>query len=137
MSSNIVLAAPEWCGAPGAKDEDIAALRSELPFEPPAEYLDLLRVSNGGEGELALPPLWLQLFDISFALQLWSDTHYRKEYPMLFFFGSNGGFESIAVDMSRPKPWPVVMVDCVAGIESSEVISQSMASFIQAIGRRC
>lgn len=135
MGNIIVLAAPEWSGEPGASYEEIESLKAALPFEPPTEYVDLLRVSNGGEGELALPPLWFQLFDVNFALQLWSDQHYRNEYPNLYFFGSNGGLESIALDMSQPKPWPVVMVDCVAGLESLEIIAPNMASFIYAIGR--
>jgi hypothetical protein len=126
----------EWRRVDGASPPEIAELQSILPFDPPVEYLELLRYSNGGEGELSLQPLWFQLFDIAFAIQLWRDENYRGEYPDLFVFGSNGGLESIAFDMSNSKPWPIVMVDCIAGLDSTRRISSSIEEFIQRIGFR-
>ncbi|WKJ91611.1 SMI1/KNR4 family protein [Methylomonas montana] len=126
----------EWRRVDGASPPEIAELQSILPFDPPVEYLELLRYSNGGEGELSLEPLWFQLFDIAFAIQLWRDENYRREYPDLFFFGSNGGLESITFDMSNFKPWPIVMVDCIAGLDSAGRISSSIEEFIQRIGFR-
>lgn len=126
----------EWRKVDGASQHQIAELFSALPFEPPAEYLEFLRYSNGGEGELALEPLWFQLFDVAFAIQLWQDENYRREYPELFFFGSNGGLESIAFDMSSPKPWPIIMVDCIAGLDSARRISGSIEEFIERVGLR-
>jgi len=107
-----------------------------LSFEPSVEYLEFLRFSNGGEGELALEPLWFQLFDVGFAIQLWQDQRYRNEYPDLFFFGCNGGMESIAFDMSQTYPWPIVMVDCIAGPDSARRISDDIHSFIRMVGIR-
>ncbi|OYY48732.1 MAG: hypothetical protein B7X95_09615 [Methylophilaceae bacterium 17-44-8] len=126
----------EWRKVDGASQPHIAELESALPFEPPAEYIEFLRYSNGGEGELALEPLWFQLFDVAFAIQLWQDDKYRREYPDLFFFGSNGGLESIAFDMSCPKPWPIVMVDSIAGLDSARRISRSIEEFIERVGLR-
>jgi hypothetical protein len=126
----------EWRKVEGASEQEIASLRKVLPFEPPDEYLEFLRFSNGGEGELALDPLWFQLFEVAFALQLWQDQNYRNEYPDLYFFGSNGGGESIAFDMSQPEPWPIVMIDCIAGLESARRISLNIQSFIQKVGIR-
>ncbi len=126
----------EWRRVEGASEQDLARLREALPFEPPVEYLEFLRFSNGGEGELALDPLWFQLFEVAFAIQLWQDQNYRNEYPDLFFFGSNGGMESIAFDMRQPQPWPIVMVDCIAGIESARRIAENIQSFIQKVGIR-
>jgi hypothetical protein len=130
------LAGREWHAVDGASNGEIESLLAALPFEPPPEYIALLRLSNGGEGELALPPLWFQLFDVAFAIRLWQDRHHRSEYPNLFFFGSNGGLESIAFDMSNNQPWPIVMVDCVAGVESAENIASNVGRFIAAVGMR-
>ena len=126
----------EWRKVDGASQPHITELKSALPFEPPAEYIEFLRYSNGGEGELALDPLWFQLFDVTFAIQLWRDDYCRRVYPDLFFFGSNGGLESIAFDMHCPKPWPIIMVDCIAGLDSARHISHSIEEFIERIGLR-
>ena len=124
----------DWAGNAPATAEDIAALRAGLPFDPPPEYIELLNVCNGGEGELALAPLWFQLFDTKFALELWRNRDYRANFPDLFFFGSNGGLESIALNMRAEGDWPVVMIDCIAGMESAQQIAANMHQFIQAIG---
>jgi hypothetical protein len=126
----------EWRKMDGASERQITELKSALPVELPAEYLEFLRYSNGGEGELSLEPLWFQLFDVAFAIQLWQDENYRREYSDLFFFGSNGGLESIAFDMSSPKPWPIVTVDCIAGLDSAHRISGSIEEFIERVGFR-
>jgi hypothetical protein len=110
-AENFSLDGREWRAKQGASGTEIEALLGALPFQPPPEYIALLRLSNGGEGELALRPLWFQLFDVAFSIQLWQDQHHRNEYPNLFFFGSNGGLEFIAFDMSRTQPWPIVMLD--------------------------
>jgi len=131
-----ILASPErrWTRNAPATDCELAQLRAELPFQVPSEYIEFLRVCNGGEGELALPPLWFQLFDTTFALELWRNDHYRRNFPALFFFGGNGGLESIAIDLRVPDRYPIVMVDCIAGLESAKEIARNMREFIEAIG---
>lgn len=124
----------KWHRENPATIDDISKLHTQLPFQAPDSYINLLMFSNGGEGELALPPLWLQLFDIQFVIQFWQDSHYRKEFPYLFFFASNGGLESIAFNMEGQEPWPIVMVDCIAGLESAKQIANNIEEFIQAIG---
>ncbi len=123
-----------WSRKEPASEAEIAYLKSSVEVQLPAAYIDLLRVSNGGEGELALAPLWFQLFDIAFAIELACDHFYVSEFEGLFFFGSNGGLESVAFDMRCPPPWPVVMVDCIAGVDSAEQIAKDISEFIAAIG---
>jgi hypothetical protein len=50
------------------------------------------------------------------------------------FFGSNGGLESIAFDLRVGPPWPIVMIDQIAGPESAKEIAANMGAFIEAIG---
>jgi len=120
-----------WAANALATGEEIAQLLDELPFSPPEEYIELLRVCNGGEGELALHPLRFQLYDTKFAIELWKNEDYRPGFADLFFFGSNGGTESIAIDL---KAWRIVMVDCMAGPDSAEEIASNMRDFIDAVG---
>jgi hypothetical protein len=123
-----------WSGNPPASEDDILRLVESCRVKPPDEYLALLRFSNGGEGDLALPPLLFVLFDVDEALRTWSDSFYREEFTDFLFFGGNGGLEQIAFDLRRGEPYPIVMIDPIAGSESAEEIAPDMARFIEAIG---
>lgn len=67
-------------------------------------------------------------------MTLASDGFYKEQFPRIFFFGSNGGLESIGLDMRGSQPWPIVAIDCIAGLDSLVTISANMADFIEAIG---
>jgi hypothetical protein len=57
----------EWQAKAPASELEIALLESQARADLSAEYLELLRFSNGGEGPLALPPLWFQLYAVKIA----------------------------------------------------------------------
>lgn len=124
----------QWHGNTAASEEEIALLRSQARSELPAEYLDLLRFSNGGEGPLALSPLWFQLYPVSDCLDLCHRGSVLKDFRDFMFFGSNGGLESLAFDLRGNQPWPIVAIDKVAGPSSAEQIAANMAEFVQAVG---
>ena len=121
-----------WLGAPGIAEEQLQELVRKFP-ELPAEYLELLRVNNGGEGELNLPPRWFQLYDAQTVMEI-ASMEITELHPGFIFFGSNGGLETIAFNIRGTAPWPVVMLDTVAGPDSAVQIAQSVGEFIQAIG---
>lgn len=75
----------QWTAAPGATASDVNRLTAAVQVELPAEYLDLLKHSNGGEGELAVRPGWFQLYDVDFAAEMWSDQFYRSKFPDYYF----------------------------------------------------
>jgi hypothetical protein len=122
-----------WVPRAAATNRQIDALRKTVGFALPSRYVEFLLESNGGEGELALAPLWLQLFDAEMVARIAGDK-FTREFPGLFFIGSNGGLEYIAFDMRGPFPWPIVMVDPIAGLESAEKVADSFDAFIEAIG---
>ncbi len=123
-----------WSGNPPASEEQILSLIQSCKVKLPAEYLDLLRFSNGGNGELALPPLLFVLFDVDEVLNILNDSFFQETFPDLLFFGDNGGLEKIAFDVRRGEPYAVVMIDTIAGAESAVEIAPTMARFIEAIG---
>ncbi|MDT5060472.1 MAG: hypothetical protein QOH63_931 [Acidobacteriota bacterium] len=123
-----------WSGNPPATEESILRLVQSCKVKLPDEYLDLLRFSNGGEGDLALPPLLFVLFDVDEILEMLEDSFYREEFPDFLFFGGNGGLEKIAFDVRKGVPYPIVTVDPIAGSESAVEIAPNMAQFIEAIG---
>jgi hypothetical protein len=123
-----------WNAAPPGTEAAIRSLQRSAPIELPSEYLDLLRYSNGGDGPLALPPLYFMLYSAEFAAELNASAEHQDLYPRYFVFGSNGGLESIAFDMRAAKLCPVVVYDPVAGVESAVVIAADMESFLSAVG---
>jgi hypothetical protein len=137
MSVRHVLSQPkrEWQAEAPASEVEIALLESRARANLPAEYLELLRFSNGGEGPLALPPLWFQLYPVKDCIDLrHANQHVLENFPTFMFFGSNGGLESIAFDLRVGPPWPIVMIDQIAGPESAKEIAPNMGAFIEAIG---
>lgn len=124
----------EWSRRPPASEEAIERLRQESAGGLPKEYVALLRYSNGGEGPLALPPLYFMLYEAEYTSELNQSADQRKLYPGFLVFGSNGGLEAIAFDTRGKEPWPIVMYDPVAGTESAVTIAENMGDFIRAIG---
>lgn len=57
-SGGRVLQNREWHKVDGASADAIAALKSLAPVDLPESYYALLTFSNGGEGPLAVQPLW-------------------------------------------------------------------------------
>ena len=123
-----------WAPGPPGDEAAIRALQLSAPVELPSEYIDLPRHSDGGEGPLALPPLYFMLYPAEYAAELNASDEHRDRYPGYFVFGSNGGLESIAFDVRDARPWRIAMYDPVAGVESAVVIAEDMASFMPAIG---
>jgi hypothetical protein len=124
----------EWAAKAPASEAEIAFLELKARADLPAEYLELLRFSNGGEGPLALPPLFFQLYSTEDCIALCHDSESVEQFPAFMFFGSNGGMESIAFDLRVGPPSPIVMIDRIAGPASAEQIAADMDTFIEAIG---
>jgi len=126
----------EWHAEPGAAEDELTSLETALPFQLPSNYRELLIASNGGEGPLAVSPLRLCLYDVAFAKEIWRDPFYREQFADYFFIGSNGGGESIGIEISSGKAGCIVDIDCIAGEESKEVIARDFCEFISMVGRR-
>ncbi|HVI77884.1 MAG TPA: hypothetical protein VM715_06915 [Candidatus Acidoferrum sp.] len=72
----------EWQAKAPASEVEIALLESQARADLPAEYLELLRFSNGGEGPLALPPLWFQLYAVKDCIDLChANQHVLENFP--------------------------------------------------------
>jgi SMI1 / KNR4 family (SUKH-1) len=123
-----------WSGNPPASKDDILRLRESSKIPLPQEYFDLLTFSNGGEGPLALPPLIFVLYSVDEAYEEIIDEDNKDLYPGYIFFGGNGGMEAIAFDVRGNPPWPIVMMDRIAGEESAIEIARDLAQFITAVG---
>src|SRR4051812_46901681 len=100
-----------WTDVPGpAKPAAVARLAAGAPVPLPDEYLALLRLHDGGEGELGAEPGWFCLWPAAEVLTNNREYELPEFLPGFFGFGSNGGGELLALDCRGPRPWPVVMV---------------------------
>jgi SMI1/KNR4 family protein SUKH-1 len=124
-----------WIRQPGASAEEIDRLLAATPCPLPQALVDLLRLSNGGEGDLALPPRFFMLDSVSEIIEGFRDAFLNEEFPGFLFFGGNGGIERIALDVRAGTPvFPVVMIDPIAGSDSAEEIAPDFSTFVTAIG---
>lgn len=135
ISHQLAHASGIWRDAPPASTEAIAALVAQAPIELPSSYLELLLVSNGGEGDLSVNPDWFSLWPAQDVMQH-NESYQIAEYlPGFFGFGSNGGGELLAFDARHSKPWPIVMIPFIP-MEVTEAvqISTGFDEFIFYIG---
>ncbi len=123
----------KWRKSPPASDDEIHWFLDHTRFEWPEEFLDLLRFSNGGAGEISLKPQWFVLSSISEIIDSEKDEFLTENYGGFQFFGGNGGLESIAFDLSKLMK-PIVMIDLIAGDDSAIEIASDIKEFIRAIG---
>ena len=134
LSVKELLDEPEraWSRAEPASEDQLAELVRSTRTEWPEELLDLWRVSNGGSGELALPPAWFNLTPADEVADLNADV--EGSIPERYvFFGTNGGVEMLAIDLSSPKR-AIVAIDPVARPDSAVVIAEEPYDLILAIG---
>jgi hypothetical protein len=124
----------KWSRCPPASEAAIERLRQAASGTIPLEYIALLRYSNGGEGPLALPPLWFMLYDAEHVAKVNQSADQREQFPGFFVLGSNGGLETIAFDTRASESWPIIAYDGIAGAESAMTIAKDMEQFIRAIG---
>ena len=126
--------AREWSAKPPADEDELAELRESVPFELPSEYIELLRYCDGGSGQLDAPPLLFHMDSIAESVE--HNEMWRKEgqYADFWFIGGNGGLETIGFDLRSGPPWPLVMIDCIAGDDSARRIAADMADFVEKIG---
>jgi hypothetical protein len=128
--------AADWFRKAPAPEEAIQALISETGLDFPEEYLGLLRYSNGGEGELAVQPLWFVIFPIEEVVHPNVQATVTDYLPGYFRFGSSGGGCSLLFNTRESRPWKVYWVDDV-GMEE-EYVNESapnFGAFIRAMGR--
>lgn len=127
----------EWRKVDGASTEAIAALKLVAPVDLPESYYSLLKFSNGGEGPLAVQPLWFQLYPAEEAAHIERDGTFREFFKGLFVIGGNGGGEAVAFDLRENAPYPLVAFDMtnIDLQESVRTIAPSFDAALELIGR--
>lgn len=86
----------------GATEEALAALQESLGTRLPADYLDLLRYSNGAVG--IGPNLFVILAPAEEVAENTSGYGAPKYAPGLIIFGSDGCGNLLGIDTRNPEP---------------------------------
>jgi hypothetical protein len=135
MKGRAMLEGRDWYAVGGATAEELSKLRTVAPDNLPSRYLDLLAFSNGGEGPLAIQPYNLCLDPaMTVAETISSENNGQADLHGFLIFGSNGGGEYLAFDTREEAPWPVVVIDMVAGGDSAAIIAPDFDVFYDRIG---
>jgi hypothetical protein len=93
---------------PGATDAMIAESERKLGLKLPAEYVEFLKVSNGGEGFIG-PNAYVMLWPVEELAERNRSYEVGDATPGLLIFGSNGGGEAYGFDIRTPH-FPIVQV---------------------------
>jgi hypothetical protein len=121
----------KWLKNEGASTDALRVLAAAVEVGLPQEYLDLLTFSNGGEGPLPAPFHTLCLDDAESAAEPGRVELFKSLYPGWFIFGSDGGSELYAFDLTGDKPWPVVRFDGIDPEGSVEEVAESFRGLMQ------
>jgi hypothetical protein len=93
----------QWYREAGVSDDALAALVEHANCVLPSAYLDFLRISNGGEGELPVDPLWFIIWPAEEVIDSNHDLEVAKYAPGFFGFAGNGGNEIFHDASPSPK----------------------------------
>jgi hypothetical protein len=97
---------------PGASHAAIAGAEEQLRVKLPREYVEFLRLTDGGEGFIGggYAILWA-VEELHSANQ---DYEFMKYVPGFLSFGSDGGGEAFGFD-TRDSLWSIVEVPFIGG----------------------
>ncbi|MCQ2999949.1 SMI1/KNR4 family protein [Pseudomonas phytophila] len=95
---------------PPAAESSIEALIAATPVPLPCEYLELLRLSDGGEADMSGYPRYVRIWSALKAIENNRDYEVAKWLPGFIGFGDNGGPDMIGFDTRSGPPFPVCSV---------------------------
>lgn len=125
-----------WRSEPPASELVVQRLLTDCGLDLPKAYVDQLRRSNGGEGDLALEPGWVSFWPAEEVVELNRAYEIDESLPGFFGFGSNGGGELFAFKIVSSNCWPVYMIPFTPMEEAYAVlIAQDCETFLRAVGR--
>jgi hypothetical protein len=123
-----------WRSVGPASEEDLKKLRRAFQAPLPDGYVELLRFSNGGEGELGAAPGWFAPWPAADVMHFNRIYEVPERLPGLIGFGSNGAAEMFAFDTRRKQPWPVLAIPFVADdVEQATWVAKDFDAFLALI----
>jgi hypothetical protein len=116
-----------------AKSGAIERLRMWTPFALPADYFELLRVTDGGEGPLAIDPGWFQLWRTEEIPEHYRGYATAEYFPEYLGFGSSGG--GVMLAFKEGAGAKVFGIDfCNSDPNDIWVIADDFQTFVSSMG---
>lgn len=120
-----------WHRQPPADAAIVQELLIQSELNLPKDYLDYLRFSNGGDGDLGDRVGWCSLWPAEEVIQLNRDYEIQQWVPGFFCIGSDGGGEAFVFDTRTPAPWKLYKIPFVCLAEDEAMfVAESFAAFI-------
>jgi len=116
---------------PPLTSKDIAIFEADSGIRLPGDYVDFLRIGNGGEGFIGDSyALFWRLDELK---TLNAEYEVDEFAPGLLLIGSDGGGEAFGFD-TRERSWPVVRVPFVGmDIDLLAVLGRTFPDFLKAL----
>jgi hypothetical protein len=125
----------DWDRKAGCDDAELAVLIKEAPVRLPDDYLEFLRLSNGGDGRLGVSPFWFSIAPAQEVIELNRRNEQATYYPDLYLFGQCDG-NLFAFDLRHPFPWPLVAIDYLdSRRECVDRLGATFTEFVAHLGR--
>lgn len=124
-----------WSKEPPANEASIAQLRLVMPQQVPDEYLEFLRHSNGGSGNLPVRPGMFDFWPAEEIAQHNKLLRVTEEMPGFLAFGRSGGGSIFLFD-TREISCPVYVTSAI-GMGDQEVtfqIADDFCSLLKMLG---
>lgn len=100
----------QYEGDAPAAESSIAALVAATPVSLPCEYVELLRLSDGGEALMMGHPGYVRIWPALKAIENNRDYEVEKWLPGFIGFGDNGGPEMVGFDTRFGPPFRVCSI---------------------------
>lgn len=125
-----------WHRADPANEPDLQALLSHFGDAVPADYLDFLRITNGGEGELPAWPWFFVIWAAETVIERWNEHKMEEFIPRYMAFGSNAGDEMLVFNLESERPDRVYAMPYVGMQPGAEIpVADSFRSFVGKFGK--
>lgn len=118
----------------GASKEEIELLIKSVAKPLPAEYLQLLAMSNGLEGVVGKSEL--MLYNVKMLLVLCAECNFYEAYaPNIMTIGSNGEGENFGIVTSKNPPEYIIAPTGGCHEEDVIVLADSLLGFFKTLNR--
>ncbi len=116
---------------PSATNYQIANSENQLGVKLPAEYVQFLKLTNGGEGFIG--SAYVQLWGVDELVSMNEAYEVQTCVPGALLFGSDGGGEAYGFDTQSPG-WLIVKIPFIElDWNEAESIAQTFDGFLQYI----